>query len=188
MIDVPTIETISDSLYRISIYSGATNKHRLTILLPMSILAWCMPFAVGVSIVLHREPNFDDYLFLMLFVGFAAFWNAGFASFFYMTWHAEVDSKTRTLRTITSICGKRFRARCFRVLDGDELGISMLGMRSNFQHTIYCYHGRRRWVFLSFDATSGRPDQDLRDFAATIANHVSATFLGYNRPRRLIWI
>jgi len=188
VVDVPTIETIAEGRYRIPIYSGATNKHRQTILLPMSVLAWCIPFAVGISIAFHRSPTFDDYLFLMLFVGCTAFWNAGFASFFYMTYHAEVDSKTRTLRTVTSIRGKRFRTRCFRVHDGDEIGISSLGMRSNFQHTIYCYHGRRRWPFLCLGASSGRSDENLQDFAETIANHLSATFLGYNRPRRLIWV
>ncbi|WP_197454879.1 hypothetical protein [Stieleria varia] len=70
--------------------------------------------------------------------------------------------------------------------DGDELGISSLGMQSSFQHTIYCYHGRRRWRFLRFDTNSAAPNQQLLHFAATIARHTNATFLGYNEPERLL--
>ncbi|WP_442509508.1 hypothetical protein SH528x_001084 [Novipirellula sp. SH528] len=59
-------------------------------------------------------------------------------------------------------------------------------MRSSFQHTIYCFHGRRRWRFLCFDTDSATPDQQLLNFAATIARHTNAKFLGYNAPERLL--
>jgi len=80
--------------------------------------------------------------------------------------------------------GKTLWLRSFKISAGASVGVGVLGLRNQFEHTIYFLTGRRRWKFLMVQFREKTPQSEFIVFCSLLSSLLKISSNGYSLPFR----